>query len=57
MTIVPCAHRSPRADQDGDGKTEMYLVISDHSCSGSSIEQLGDVRIIQNHAVPNDGIV
>jgi hypothetical protein len=49
-------HRSPRMDLDGDGRNEMYLKILMH---GGEIIQaaLGPVRVEQNFARPNDGIV
>jgi hypothetical protein len=49
-------HRSPRMDQDGDGKNEMYLKILMH---GGEITQaaLGPIRVEQNFNMPNDGIV
>jgi len=49
-------HRSPRMDLDGDGKNEMYLKILMH---GGEIIQaaLGPIRVEQNFARPNDGIV
>jgi len=49
-------HRSPRMDLDGDGKNEMYLKILMH---GGEIVQsaLGPIRVEQNFARPNDGIV
>jgi hypothetical protein len=50
-------HRSGRADQDNDGKMEMYLHIHEHGCAGSTIENIGNVRIVQNHLLPNDGLV
>jgi len=53
---VVLMHRSPRADFDGDGKTEMFLHINYHACS-LDIAQLGPTRIEQNFDVPNDGIV
>lgn len=53
---VVLMHRSPRADLDGDGKTEMYLNILYHACS-LDFANLGPSRIEQNFDVPNDGIV
>src|SRR5215216_3371217 len=49
-------HRSPRMDLDGDGRNEMYLKILMH---GGEIIQaaLGPIRVEQNFARPNDGIV
>ncbi len=49
-------HRSPRMDLDGDGHNEMYLKILMH---GGEIIQaaLGPIRVEQNFARPNDGIV
>jgi hypothetical protein len=49
-------HRSPRMDLDGDGQNEMYLKILMH---GGEIIQaaLGPIRVEQNFARPNDGIV
>jgi len=49
-------HRSPRMDLDGDGRHEMYLKILMH---GGEIIQaaLGPIRVEQNFARPNDGIV
>jgi hypothetical protein len=54
---VVLMHRSARADQDNDGKMEMYLYIHEHGCKGSTIEGIGNVRIVQNHLLPNDGLV
>jgi hypothetical protein len=49
-------HRSPRMDLDGDGRTEMYLKILMHG--GETIQAaLGPIRVEQNFARPNDGIV
>jgi len=49
-------HRSPRMDLDGDGKNEMYLKILMHG--GETIQAaLGPIRVEQNFAKPNDGIV
>jgi len=49
-------HRSPRMDIDGDGKNEMYLKILMHG--GETIQAaLGPIRVEQNFAKPNDGIV
>ncbi|MEV6812641.1 hypothetical protein [Micromonospora sp. NPDC051296] len=49
-------HRSPRMDLDGDGYNEMYLKILMH---GGEIIQaaLGPIRVEQNFARPNDGMV
>lgn len=49
-------HRSPRMDLDGDGRNEMYLKILMH---GGEIIQaaLGPIRVEQNFARPNDGLV
>ena len=49
-------HRSPGMDLDGDGHNEMYLKILMH---GGEIIQaaLGPIRVEQNFARPNDGIV
>jgi hypothetical protein len=54
---VVLMHRSARADQDADGKMEMYLYIHEHGCNGSFIPDIGNVRIVQNHLLPNDGLV
>lgn len=53
---VVLMHRSPRMDLDGDGRNEMYLKILMH---GGEIVQsaLGPIRVEQNFAQPNDGIV
>lgn len=49
-------HRSPRMDIDGDGRMEMFLDILMH---GGEIVQsaLGPIRVEQNFACPNDGLV
>jgi hypothetical protein len=54
---VVLMHRSGRADQDKDGHNEMYLHIQEHGCKGTSGPLLGNMRIVQNHALPNDGLV
>ncbi|HEX6747331.1 MAG TPA: hypothetical protein VF092_08515 [Longimicrobium sp.] len=49
-------HRSPRMDLDGDGRNEMYLKILMHG--GEVIQAaLGPIRVEQNFARPNDGLV
>ncbi|HEV7990882.1 MAG TPA: hypothetical protein VGP25_03610 [Gemmatimonadaceae bacterium] len=49
-------HRSPRRDIDGDGRNEMYLKILMHG--GEMIQAaLGPIRVEQNFARPNDGMV
>jgi len=49
-------HRSPQMDLDGDGRNEMYLKILMHG--GEVIQAaLGPIRVEQNFARPNDGIV
>lgn len=49
-------HRSPRMDLDGDGRNEMYLKILMHG--GEMIQaSLGPIRVEQNFARPNDGLV
>jgi hypothetical protein len=49
-------HRSPRMDLDGDGRNEMYLKILMHG--GETIQAaLGPIRVEQNFARPNDGLV
>jgi hypothetical protein len=49
-------HRSPRMDIDGDGRNEMYLKILMHG--GELIQAaLGPIRVEQNFARPNDGLV
>lgn len=49
-------HRSPRMDLDGDGRMEMYLKILMHG--GEIIQSaLGPIRVEQNFARPNDGLV
>ena len=49
-------HRSPRMDLDGDGRNEMYLKILMHG--GELIQAaLGPIRVEQNFARPNDGLV
>jgi len=49
-------HRSPRMDIDGDGRNEMYLKILMHG--GEMIQAaLGPIRVEQNFARPNDGLV
>jgi hypothetical protein len=49
-------HRSPRMDLDGDGCNEMYLKILMHG--GETIQAaLGPIRVEQNFARPNDGLV
>src|SRR5829696_6288108 len=49
-------HRSPRMDLDGDGRNEMYLKILMHG--GEVIQaSLGPIRVEQNFARPNDGLV
>jgi hypothetical protein len=49
-------HRSPQMDLDGDGRNEMYLKILMHG--GETIQAaLGPIRVEQNFARPNDGIV
>jgi len=49
-------HRSPRMDLDGDGRNEMYLKILMHG--GEMIQAaLGPIRVEQNFARPNDGLV
>jgi hypothetical protein len=53
---VVLMHRSPKADLDQDGKTEMYLNIMYHACA-LEFANLGPSRIEQNFDVPNDGIV
>jgi hypothetical protein len=54
---VVLMHRSGRADQDNDGKMEMYLSIPYHGCAGGPGGSLGNIRIVQNHSLPNDGLV
>jgi len=49
-------HRSPRLDLDNDGGPEMYLKILMHG--GETVQgALGPIRVEQNFAKPNDGIV
>jgi hypothetical protein len=49
-------HRSPRMDQDGDGRNEMYLKILMHG-GELMTPALGPIRVDQNFTRPNDGIV
>jgi hypothetical protein len=49
-------HRSPRMDQDLDGRQEMYLKILMHG--GETVQvAMGPIRVEQNFSRPNDGIV
>ena len=49
-------HRSPRMDQDGDGRNEMYLKILMHG-GELMTPSLGPIRVDQNFLRPNDGVV
>ena len=49
-------HRSPGTDFDDDGRNEMYLHIFMHG-GEIDIDGFGPVRVTQNFALPNNGIV